>query len=45
MKTMPQRWTALMAALLLVLTAACALAESNGTCGENLTWALDDGGR
>ena len=45
MKTMSQRWVALMAALLLVLTAACALAElGSGTFGENLTWVLDDAG-
>ncbi|MGN1019213.1 MAG: leucine-rich repeat domain-containing protein [Aristaeellaceae bacterium] len=28
----------------LLLTAGCALAEQSGTCGDNLTWRLDDAG-
>ncbi len=38
------RWFVALAVLTALFCCATALAEDSGTCGENLTWVLDDAG-
>ena len=38
------RWLTVFAVVLLALGCAAALAETSGTCGDDLTWVLDDAG-
>ena len=38
------RWTGIIALAIVAIWAVCAVAETSGTWGENMSWVLDDNG-